>query len=46
MKKDINVQYVFKIIDEIEEIETKNNVNWMNLLRLAFTHSPEQAKKK
>ena len=46
MKKDINVQYVFKIIDEIEEIETKNNVNWMNLLRLVFTHSPEQAKKK
>jgi|TARA_B100000315_G_C14331108_1_gene475275 hypothetical protein len=31
------------IIKRIEKIRKKNNVNWMNLLRLAFKHSPKQA---
>jgi len=35
----------FEIIDQIEKIRTKNNVNWMNLLRLAFKHSPNEARK-
>jgi len=35
----------FKIIDQIEKIRTKNNINWMDLLRLAFKHSPDEAKK-
>ena len=34
-----------KIIDEIEKVRTKNNVNWMDVLRLAFKHSPDEAKK-
>jgi hypothetical protein len=34
-----------KIIDAIENIRKKNNVNWMNILRLAFKDSPEQAAK-
>ena len=34
-----------KIIDRIEKIRKKNNVSWMNLLRLAFKHSPKQAVK-
>ena len=34
-----------KIIDEIEKIRTKNNKNWMDILRLAFKHSPEEASK-
>ena len=34
-----------QIIDQIEKIRTKNNVNWMDLLRLAFKHSPNEAKK-
>ena len=25
-----------KIIDKIEKIRSKNNINWMNILRLAF----------
>ena len=25
-----------KTIDKIEKIRSKNNVNWMNILRLAF----------
>ena len=33
------------IIKRIEKIRKKNNVNWMNLLRLAFKHSPKQAAK-
>ena len=42
-KKQIE-QYL-KIIDEIEKIRTRNNVNWMDVLRLAFIHSPDEAKK-
>ena len=33
------------IIKRIEKIRKKNNVNWMELLRLAFKHSPKQAAK-
>ena len=32
------------MIDEIEKIRTRNNVNWMDVLRLAFIHAPEKAK--
>ena len=34
-----------KIIDQIEKVRTKNNVNWMNILRIAFKNDPESAKK-
>ena len=34
-----------KIIDQIEKIRSNNNVNWMNVLRLAFKLDPNQAKK-
>ena len=27
-----------KIIGKIEKIRSKNNVNWMDILRLAFKH--------
>lgn len=33
------------LIDKIEKIRTRNNVNWMDLLRLAFKESPAEAKK-
>tara|TARA_X000000950_G_scaffold281733_1_gene379093 strand:- start:2528 stop:2716 length:189 start_codon:yes stop_codon:yes gene_type:complete len=36
MKKNEN------IIDQIEKIRSKNNANWMDLLRLAFKKSPEE----
>ena len=32
------------IISKIEKIRSKNNVNWMNILRLAFKYSPEEAR--
>ena len=34
-----------KIINQIEKIISKNNVNWMNILRLAFKHDPKKAAK-
>ena len=34
-----------KIIKEIEIIRSKNNKNWMNILRLAFKLDPITAKK-
>ena len=34
----------FQIIYEIEKVRSKNNINWMNILRLAFKHSPEEAR--
>lgn len=37
-------QYL-KIISKIEKIRSKNNVNWMNILRLAFKLDPKSAAK-
>ena len=34
-----------EIIDEIEKVRSKNNINWMNILRLAFKYSPSEARK-
>jgi len=34
-----------EIIDEVQKIRAKNNVNWMDILRLAFKHAPEDARK-
>jgi hypothetical protein len=46
MKKQTKpTDYYLKIIDEIEKVRSGNNMNWMDILRLAFTHAPEQAKK-
>ena len=33
-----------KIIKQIKKIRSKNNVNWMNILRLAFKDSPDEAR--
>ena len=34
-----------KIIKQIEKIRSKNNVNWMDILRLAFKLDPKEASK-
>lgn len=34
-----------QIINSIQKIRSKNNVNWMNLLRLAFRNDPKNATK-
>ena len=41
-KKNINYS---KIIDQIEKIRSKNNINWMNILRLAFKLDPKTSSK-
>ena len=33
------------IINKVEQIRSKNNVNWMDILRLAFQHAPDEARK-
>ena len=38
-------KYYIQIIDQIEKVRTKNNVNWMDVLRIAFKNDPEAAKK-
>ena len=34
-----------RIIGQIEKVRAKNNLNWMNILRIAFREDPEAAKK-
>ena len=34
-------QYL-EIIDEIEKVRTRNNVNWMDVLRVALKHAPDE----
>ena len=46
MKKKIkNSKYYNSIIDKIEKIRSKNNTNWMDLVRLSFSLDPENASK-
>ena len=40
----IDIDKKLKLIDEIEKIRIQNNINWMDLLRLAFKSAPEEAK--
>ena len=42
-EKNKKVQHYLKIIDEIEKVRTRNNVNWMDILRLAIRNAPEDA---
>lgn len=34
-----------KIINEIRKVRSKNNVNWMDILKLAFELDPKKASK-
>jgi len=38
-------EYYINIIDQIEKVRSKNNKNWMNILRLAFKSSPKSTAK-
>jgi hypothetical protein len=44
-KNDNDIEYCLSIIDEIENVRSKNNVNWMDIMRLAFKNNPVEAKK-
>ena len=46
MSKNLNkikkVKKYLNIIDKIEKVRTKNNINWMDVLRLALKNSPDE----
>lgn len=35
-------QKYIKIIDQIQKVRSTNNVNWMNILKLAFSLDPKK----
>jgi len=43
LKMTKNSKYYLSIIDQIQKIRSKNNKNWMDLYRLAFSKAPEEA---
>ena len=43
MKK--NEKYYLNLINKIEKIRSKNNGNWMDILKIAFKYSPEETAK-
>jgi hypothetical protein len=45
MKKKNKRKNYLKIISEIENVRKKNNINWMNILRIAFKYNPKAAAK-
>ena len=45
MKNTKKKENYLKIISKIENIRKKNNVNWMNILRIAFKNDPKKAAK-
>ena len=42
MRRDNNH---IKIVNKIQKIRSKNNVNWMKLLKLAIRHAPVETSK-
>ena len=42
---NIKIKKELKIISKIQGVRTRNNINWMNILRIAMIHSPKQTKK-
>jgi len=34
-----------RVISQVEKIKKKNNVNWMNILRIAFKNNPRATAK-
>ena len=45
MKKNNLYKKNIALINKIQKIRSKNNVNWMNLLKLSFKHDPKNAAK-
>ncbi len=41
-KNSLKVKKYLQIIDKIEKVRSKNNVNWMDVLRIALKHAPNQ----
>ena len=41
-KKKIDKKKILKIISRVQKIGSKNNLNWMNILRLAVNKAPSE----
>ncbi len=41
MKK--KTTYYLKVINQIEKVRKKNNKNWMDVLKIAFKHAPNES---
>ena len=39
------IKHYLKVIDKIEKTRSKNNFNWMNILRIALQNAPEETLK-
>lgn len=44
MNKNNSIKYI-KIIDQIENVRKKNNSNWMDILRVAYSFAPKKTAK-
>ncbi len=40
--KDKKIKRYLNIIDKIENTRSTNNINWMNILRVAIVNSPDE----
>ena len=45
MTNKTKIKNYLKIIDKIEKTRSKNNFNWMDILRIALTHAPQKTLK-
>lgn len=45
LDRDGRVKRDIELIDQIQQVRTRNNVNWMDLLRIALLSSPSETKK-
>jgi hypothetical protein len=45
MKKEKKSENYLRIISQIENMRKKNNVSWMNILRIAFKNNPKATAK-
>lgn len=43
LTEELSMKTSLEIIKEIEDVRAENNTNWMDLIRLAFEHAPEEA---
>ncbi|MDB2680800.1 hypothetical protein N9Y95_03105 [Candidatus Pelagibacter bacterium] len=41
MSKKVSEKYI-KVIDQIEKVRKKNNTNWMDILRVAYSFAPQK----
>ena len=44
-KRTKKIKRVSDIINKIQNTRSKNNINWMDILRIAMKYSPKETKK-